>query len=203
MSRARGSKPLDELRLARLHQVRNTPPRSPPHWHIFSISKATPWACSLSTSRFANTCQRGIARASAAAHARPGKEPAGGQTDLAEPLRRIAEIVRKRGMIVLISDFLAPVDELERNLGRLTAAGHEVVIFQVLDPNELEFHFDRAMLFQDVESGKEFYLEPLHRAFGIPATPSSPLRRRGQRLPQARLHVSSPRHEPASGTGTV
>jgi uncharacterized protein (DUF58 family) len=52
------------------------------------------------------------------------------------------------------------VDQLERDLGRLTAAGHEVVIFQLLDPNELAFTFDRAMLFQDAENRKDVYLDP-------------------------------------------
>jgi uncharacterized protein (DUF58 family) len=88
------------------------------------------------------------------------KEPEGQTTNLGEPLRRVAELARKRGLIVLISDLLAPVDELERNLGRITAAGHELVVFQVLDPNELAFDFERAMLFQDVESQKDFYLDP-------------------------------------------
>ena len=88
------------------------------------------------------------------------KESEGSATDLGEPLRRVAELARKRGLIVLISDLLAPVDELERNLGRLTAAGHELVIFQVLDPNGLAFDFNRAMLFQDVESQKDIYLDP-------------------------------------------
>src|SRR5476651_2348121 len=46
------------------------------------------------------------------------KESAGNETNLGEPLRRVAELARKRGLIVLISDLLAPVDELERNLGR-------------------------------------------------------------------------------------
>lgn len=87
-------------------------------------------------------------------------ESAGSETNLGEPLRRAAELARRRGLLILISDLLAPVDELERNLGRLTAAGHEAVIFQVLDPNELSFSFDHAMLFQDVESGKNYYLDP-------------------------------------------
>lgn len=88
------------------------------------------------------------------------KESSGGETNLSEPLSRAAELARKRGLIILISDLLAPVDELERNLTRLTAAGHELVIFQVLDPNELAFNYDRATLFQDVESQKDFYLDP-------------------------------------------
>jgi len=89
------------------------------------------------------------------------REPEGRETNLSEPLKRVAELARKRGLIILISDLLAPVDELERNLGRLTAAGHEVVVFQILDPNELAFDFTAATLFQDIESGKDFYLDPV------------------------------------------
>jgi uncharacterized protein (DUF58 family) len=88
------------------------------------------------------------------------REPSGRSTNLADPLRRVAELARKRGMIVLISDLLAPVDELERSLARLTAAGHEIVVFQVLDPNELAFTFQNAMLFQDVESQRDIYIDP-------------------------------------------
>ena len=87
-------------------------------------------------------------------------ESDGKATNLGEPLRRVAELARKRGLIVLISDLLAPIDELERNLGRLTAAGHDLVVFQVLDPNEIAFDFQSAMLFRDVESQKEIYLDP-------------------------------------------
>jgi uncharacterized protein (DUF58 family) len=88
------------------------------------------------------------------------REPAGRSTNLADPLRRVAELARKRGLIVIISDLLAPVDQLERPLARLTAAGHEIVVFQVLDPNELAFNFQNAMLFQDVESQRDIYIDP-------------------------------------------
>jgi uncharacterized protein (DUF58 family) len=87
-------------------------------------------------------------------------EPGGRATNLNEPLRRAAELTRKRGLVIFISDLLAPVAELERSLGRLTAAGHEVEMFQVLDPNELEFNFKSAMLFEDSESGRDLYLDP-------------------------------------------
>jgi len=88
------------------------------------------------------------------------KEPEGRATNLGEPLRRVAELVRKRGLLLLISDLFAPIDELEQQLGRLSAAGHDLVVFQVLDPNELALDFPGAMLFQDVESRKEIYLDP-------------------------------------------
>jgi uncharacterized protein (DUF58 family) len=89
------------------------------------------------------------------------EKPGGGkETNLNAPLRRISELVRKRGLVVVISDLLAPIDELEPSLGRLTAAGHEVILFQVLDPNELAFDFHNAMLFQDIESERDVYLDP-------------------------------------------
>jgi uncharacterized protein (DUF58 family) len=89
------------------------------------------------------------------------KPAAGTATDLAAPLRRVAELVRKRGLVVLISDLLAPPASLEAPLALLTAARHEVVVFQVLDPAELSFDFTAASRFLDVETGRDLFLEPM------------------------------------------
>ncbi|MBM3830204.1 MAG: DUF58 domain-containing protein [Verrucomicrobia bacterium] len=88
------------------------------------------------------------------------KPAAGAATDLVAPLKRIVEIVRKRGLMVLLSDLLAPVETLENNLAALTASGHEVVVFQVLDPAEVAFDFSKAALFHDLESGRHLYVDP-------------------------------------------
>ena len=85
---------------------------------------------------------------------------AGRTTDLTAPLERITALIRKRGMVVLISDFLAPLDRLERNLVALVACGHEVTIFQVLDPVELNLGLDQPALFEDVESARTIYIDP-------------------------------------------
>ena len=88
-------------------------------------------------------------------------QPAGGHsTDLTAPLKRIVEIVRKRGLIVVLSDFLAPIHTIEPNLIALAACGHEVVIFQVLDPAEIHFNFESAAMFQDMESGRTLFIDP-------------------------------------------
>jgi uncharacterized protein (DUF58 family) len=87
--------------------------------------------------------------------------PEGHETNLVEPLQRVAELARKRGLVVLLSDLLTPLDGFERNLARLTAAGHEVVLMHLLDPNELAFDFQRPVLFQDLESGKDVYVDPV------------------------------------------
>jgi uncharacterized protein (DUF58 family) len=89
------------------------------------------------------------------------EKPAGGKaTDLASPLRRIVEVTRKRGLMILITDLLAPIDTLEASLALLAASGHEIVLFQVLDPAEVELTFDRAALYEDLESGRELYIDP-------------------------------------------
>ena len=89
------------------------------------------------------------------------EKPAGGTaTDLTAPLQRIVQIVNKRGLMVLLSDLLAPIEALEKNLGHLRASGHEVLLFHVLDPAELHLRFDQAALFLDVESGREIYIDP-------------------------------------------
>ena len=80
--------------------------------------------------------------------------------DAPPPLKRIVEIVRKRGLIVILSDFLAPIERIEPDLIALAACGHEVVIFQVLDPAELQFNFESAAMFQDMESGRTLFIDP-------------------------------------------
>jgi uncharacterized protein (DUF58 family) len=89
------------------------------------------------------------------------EKPARGQgTNVAAPLKRVAEIVHKRGIVAIISDFLTPIERLEPDLMALAACGHELVVFQVLDPAELSFEFGKAAIFEDVESGKTFFIDP-------------------------------------------
>ena len=86
--------------------------------------------------------------------------PAGKATDLGPPLQRLAQMLTKRGLIVLVSDLLTSVDRLEPDLGYLRAGGHDVVVFHVLDPAELNFDFDSPALFRDVETGRDLYIDP-------------------------------------------
>src|SRR5260370_5170666 len=89
------------------------------------------------------------------------EKPSGGRsTDLAAPLKRMAGLVRKRGAIILLSDFLTPIGHLEPELIALAASGHELMVFQVLDPAELTFEFGAAAMFQDAETGKALFIDP-------------------------------------------
>lgn len=86
--------------------------------------------------------------------------PGGSKTDLSAPLQRIVELVSKRGLMVLISDFLAPLENLEKNLVGLGAWGHEVLLFHLNDPAEMTFDFSRAAMFQDLETGRDLFIDP-------------------------------------------
>jgi len=88
------------------------------------------------------------------------REPTGHATNLVEPLEQIAATVRKRGLIILISYLLAPVDSLQTRLGYLRSRGHDVVVLRVLDPAEVRFNFTAPAMFHDVESGREIYIDP-------------------------------------------
>ncbi len=85
---------------------------------------------------------------------------AGSGTDLTPPLEQIARTANKRGLVVLLSDLLTPIDALEAQLGCLRSRGHEVVVMRVLDPAEVEFGFAESAVFHDLESGREMYVDP-------------------------------------------
>lgn len=88
------------------------------------------------------------------------REPAGRATDLAAPLEEIAATVRKRGLIILISDLLADASVLKTRLGYLRSRGHDVIVLRVLDAAEVDFSFPSPAMFRDVESGRELYIDP-------------------------------------------
>lgn len=86
--------------------------------------------------------------------------PAGTATDLAKPLEQVAKTASKRGIVMLLSDLLAPLETIDTQLNYLRTRGHEVVVMRVVDPAEVEFPFQEASLFHDVESGRELYIDP-------------------------------------------
>ena len=84
----------------------------------------------------------------------------GTHTGLVHSLERAAGLVTKRGIVVIVSDVLTPLEGMDVALGQLRARGHEVILFRVLDPAEVEFPFDRASTFEDLETGRRFYVDP-------------------------------------------
>lgn len=88
------------------------------------------------------------------------RSTAGTATDLKAPLEQVAKTARRRGMVVLLSDLLAPPETLEKELGYLRTQGHEVAVLRILDPAEVDFPFSEAAMFLDVETGRELYVDP-------------------------------------------
>ena len=84
----------------------------------------------------------------------------GSRTHLSQPLIQIAERLNKRGMLVFISDLLAPLETLEESLASLTVRGQDVIVFHVLDPAEMTFEFADPELFIDLETQEELYVDP-------------------------------------------
>ncbi len=81
-------------------------------------------------------------------------------TSLQTSLQSLAELLRRRGLIVLISDLLAPLETLERQLSQLAVQGHDVALFHVMDRNELEFEFPEAAQFRGMEGGEQLFVNP-------------------------------------------
>ena len=82
-------------------------------------------------------------------------------TRLAEPLHRVAEQLTKRGLVILISDLYEDdVDAVVKALEHFRYDGHEVVVFHILDHQELEFEFERVTRFVDSETDEEIITTP-------------------------------------------
>jgi len=74
---------------------------------------------------------------------------------LSVPLGRMAEHFKRRSIIALISDLYEDPDDLIQALTPYRFMGHDVVVFHVLDPAEIDFPYRDASRFQDLESGEE------------------------------------------------
>jgi uncharacterized protein (DUF58 family) len=87
------------------------------------------------------------------------------RADLVGPLDDVARLVRPRTTVVVVSDFLMPLDKLERPLSLLAARRQAVQLFWLLDPAERDLSLPRAAQFEDLETGQRVFVQPaLQRA---------------------------------------
>jgi uncharacterized protein (DUF58 family) len=85
---------------------------------------------------------------------------AGKRSDVGRPLHQLAEALLKRSLVVLISDLLDEPEPIIKGLQHLKFRGTDVIVFQLLDPNELTFPFKGSSRFKDLESDQEVVTEP-------------------------------------------
>jgi uncharacterized protein (DUF58 family) len=84
----------------------------------------------------------------------------GRRTDVSKPLHLLADGIGKRGMVVLISDLLDEPERVIDGLRHFRFRGTDVIVFHVLDPDELTFPFERAARFRDIEGDEELVAVP-------------------------------------------
>ena len=86
---------------------------------------------------------------------------------LERPLRKLSESTRRRSLVVLISDLYEEPDAVLSALANVRGRGNEMIVFHLLDRNELEFPFTDATNFVDLETGERMPLVPdyLRRAY--------------------------------------
>lgn len=83
-----------------------------------------------------------------------------GTTNVAQTFHMLAERIKRRGLIVVLSDLLDDREQVVNALRHFRHRKHEVIVFQILDPNERHFLFKGPAVFRDLETQRELILDP-------------------------------------------
>jgi uncharacterized protein (DUF58 family) len=81
-------------------------------------------------------------------------------TDVANALHEMAERIKRRGLVIIMSDLLDDADKIISGLKHFRYNQHEVIVFHILDPRERDFAFSGDLLFRDMETGEEITTSP-------------------------------------------
>jgi uncharacterized protein (DUF58 family) len=87
-----------------------------------------------------------------------------GETELAKVLHELAETVRQRALVIVMSDLFVDPATLRDAFEHLRFRKHDVSVFHLLDPEELAFAFQRPTRFLDMEGGTAIFAEPVEIA---------------------------------------
>jgi hypothetical protein len=79
---------------------------------------------------------------------------------LSEPLQKMAEHFKRRGILLLVSDFYDEPDAILEAIKPLRFLGNDLIAFHVLDPQEIDFAYNEASAFRDLESGEQVPVVP-------------------------------------------
>jgi len=85
---------------------------------------------------------------------------ASSKTNTASSLNSIAEKIKRRGLVVIVSDFFDDIDSVLKALKHFRYQKNEVIVFQILDPFERSFAFGRDAIFKDLETAEEITTQP-------------------------------------------
>ena len=107
-------------------------------------------------------------------HLTPGSTPAhldrifkhletvkpGRRTAIAATFHKVAQTIAKRGLVVIISDLYDEPSEILKALQHFVYKKHQVILFHVMDPAELQFPFRKILSFVDMETGERLQVDP-------------------------------------------
>jgi len=82
------------------------------------------------------------------------------RTDFTKPLFHFQEFLRRRGLVVMISDFYESPEKIVRTVEPLRFHGNEVVLFHVLDPKELQLDLNEPAILVDLETQERLEVTP-------------------------------------------
>lgn len=83
-----------------------------------------------------------------------------GESHIVPVLHELAETIRQRALVIVISDLFVEPAELKSCFEHLSFRRHDLAVFHLLDPRELNFNFRRPMRFLDMEGGPAVFAEP-------------------------------------------
>ncbi len=81
-------------------------------------------------------------------------------TDIGTTLHEMADRIKRRGLVIIMSDLLDDADTIISGLKHFRYNRHEVIVFHILDPRERDFAFPREAIFKDMETGEELTTLP-------------------------------------------
>jgi uncharacterized protein (DUF58 family) len=84
----------------------------------------------------------------------------GGDTNIADTLHQLAEHMKRRGLVVILSDLWDQPAAVLSALRHFRHRKHEVLVFHIMDPNEREFAFRTPIVLKDLETGQELTVDP-------------------------------------------
>jgi uncharacterized protein (DUF58 family) len=87
-----------------------------------------------------------------------------GETGLPEVLHELSETVRQRALVVILSDLFMEPAILRDCFEHLRFRKHDVAAFHLLDPEEVQFNFQRPTRFIDLEGGPSLFADPVEIA---------------------------------------
>ncbi len=121
------------------------------------------------------------------------------KTELGGLLASLSDQLRRRNMLVIVSDLFTDLDAVYDGLNRLRFLGHEVLVMQVLDRDELELPFDGPTIFHDIEGDEELFAEPWAFRQSYQQAMHEFLDGVAQRVRQPRLRPRAVPHRRATG----